>query len=426
MVAAGVAPVFVPSRLLGQEKPSETLRLASIGTGRMGRGDMQSAVYQGLEHGARMVAVCDLDRNRVKLAKQTVEEIYRERLGEGQFERVETYSDYRELLEREDIDGVTISLPDHWHALVAIAAARAGKDMYLQKPLTYSVAEGQALVKAVRDNDVILQTGSQQRSSTYFRMACEQVRNGRLGQLERIHVTLPKDQGRGDPEPMSVPEALAYDFWLGPTPEAPYTEDRVHPQEGFGRPGWLQIEQYCRGMITGWGAHMYDIAQWAVGEDRDGGPVEIEASAEFPDRGLFDVHTDFEADGRYANGVRLTSGSGNPAGVRFEGEDGWIFVRRGSIEAHDREILRWEPGEGDVRLYRSPHHMGNFLQCMRSREEPAAPVEVGHRSNTVCVIHHIAMKLGRKLKWDPAAERFEDDAEANEMLDYPHREPWTL
>jgi predicted dehydrogenase len=225
---------------------------------------------------------------------------------------------------------------------------------------------------------------------------------------------------------MEIPDSLNYDMWLGPTPKAPYTEDRVHPRDGFGRPGWLQIEQYCRGMITGWGAHMYDIAQWAMGEDQDSGPVQVQASAVFPDRGLFDVHTSFEARAEYANGVELVSGSGNPPGVRFTGSDGWISVQRGSFDAHDEDVLREPAGDDRITLYRSDNHMANFLQCLREGTQPAAPAEVGHRANSVCVTHHIAMKLNRALRWDPAQERFENDSEANELLDYQHRAPWTL
>jgi predicted dehydrogenase len=254
-------------------------------------------------------------------------------------------------------------------------------------------------------------------------MACELVRNGRIGRLQAIRVWLPEDQGTGNAQPTPVPKNLDYDFWLGPTPQAPYCEDRVHPQMSYERPGWLQVEPYCRGMVTGWGSHMMDIAQWGNGTDQSG-PVSIEATAEFPDRGVFNVHTKFRAEATYANGVRMTMETGDPAGVRFEGERGWIFVQRGEIKASDPEILRWKPGQGEVKLYQSGNHMKDFLSSMRSRKDPAAPVELGHRSNSICVMAHIAMKLGRKLAWDPAAEKFAGDDEANGLLDYPHRKPW--
>jgi myo-inositol 2-dehydrogenase/D-chiro-inositol 1-dehydrogenase len=423
--ASLLAPAIVPSRIFGRTKPSDTLLIGCIGVGRQGQGDMLECIYRGLEVGARVVAVCDVDRHRAEDAQWLAEKTYAVEMKKSDYKGIAAYHDFRELLARKDIDGVLIVTPDHWHAVHAIAAAKAGKDIYLEKPLTFSIAEGRKLVQAVRSNGRILQVGSQQRSSTYFLMACELVRNQRIGKLHTIKVWLPEDQGTGDPQQTPVPQNLDYNFWLGPAPPAPFCEDRVHPQRDYSRPGWLQIEHYCRGMITGWGSHMNDIAQWGNGTDETG-PVEIEAKAEFPDRGLFDVHTKFQALGSYANGVRLIQETGDPAGVRFEGDKGWIFVQRGAIEASDREILRQKIQEGEIKLYQSPNHMKNFLECVRSRKDPAAPVEVGHRSNSICVMTHIAMKLGRKLKWNPQAERFIDDEEANRWLDYPHREPWTI
>jgi predicted dehydrogenase len=386
---------------------------------------MQELIYRGLDVGARVVAVCDVDRHRMEDAQWLTEKIYAIELEKGSYKGCDTYADFRELLGREDIDGVLIVTPDHWHAAQAIAAANAGKDIYLEKPLTYSIAEGQKLVQAVRKNKRILQVGSQQRSSTYFLMACELVRNQRIGKLHTIKVWLPEDQGTGDPQPAPLPRNLDYNFWLGPAPQAPFTEDRVHPQRNYTRPGWLQIKQYCHGMITGWGSHMNDIAQWGNGTE-DTGPIVIQAKAEFPDRGLFDVHTTYRSEAQYANCVRLIQETGDPAGVRFEGDKGWIFVKRGAIDASDREILRQKVQDDEIKLYKSTNHMKNFLECMRSRRDPVAPVEVGHRSNTICVMTHIAMKLERELRWDPEAERFIDDDEANRWLDYPHREPWAV
>jgi myo-inositol 2-dehydrogenase/D-chiro-inositol 1-dehydrogenase len=420
-------PVVVPSHVLGKDAPSKILRMGCIGTGRMGHGDMAACLQRGLEPetNAHIVAVCDLDRRRAEHAKSQCEGTYAKELSDRARPTIKIFEDYRELLSRDDIDGVTISTPDHWHALVAIAAAESGKDIYLQKPLTYTIAEGQKLIAAVRKNNVVLQTGSQQRSDRRFHQACELVRNGRIGKLHTIRVRLPTDKGTGEFKPMPVPEQLNYDMWLGPTHRAHYTEQRVHPQADFSRPGWLQIESYCRGMITGWGAHMFDTAQWGHSSD-DSGPVEMEASGEFPDRGLFDVHTNFRAAGRYADGVRLLANSGTPAGVTFEGDAGSISVTRSSLEADPGDILQEQIGEGEVRLYRSDNHMRNFLHCMRTRQDPICPVEVGHRSNSVCVITHVAMKLGRKLRFNPRTERFIDDESANAMLDYDHRKPWTI
>jgi len=424
--AAAAAPYVVPTAVLGKDAPSNTLRVGSIGTGRMGHGDMRNALYQGLDDSARarLVAMCDLDLNRARHAKEDAEKRYKERNVEAD---VKVYQDFRELLARKDIDAVTISTPDHQHALCAVAAANAGKHMYLQKPFTFSVVEGRKLLEAVRRNKVVFQTGSQQRSDIRFRKACELVRNGYLGTIRTVEVVVPTDGGRGNPEPMSVPENLNYDMWLGPAPKAPYTKDRVHPQEGFGRPGWLQIEAYSRGMITGWGAHMYDIAQWGLGVDRDGGPVTVSATAEFPDRGLFDVHVQYKAEATYASGVKLLSHNG-AAGVKFIGEDGWLWVARGNWKAEPDDVLRTKLADDDVHLQESKNHMLNFLQCCRTGKDPVAPAEVGHRSNTVCVLHHIAMKYqGKTLTWNPKTERFTGDStDANAMLDYPHRKPWTV
>jgi len=423
--AAAVAPTIVPSSVFARPAPSDTLEFGCIGVGRQGQADMQELIYRGLESGARVRAVCDADSHRLQDAQWLAEKIYTLETGQDAAKSVAAYRDFRELLARRDLDGVLIVTPDYWHAAHAIAAAEAGKDIYLEKPLTYSIAEGQKLVAAVRKNKRILQVGSQQRSSIHFLMACELARNGRVGKLQTIRVWLPEDQGSGDARPTPVPPNLDYDAWMGPTAPAPFAEDRVHPQTSYERPGWLQIEPYCLGMVTGWGSHMMDIAQWGHGTDLTG-PVSIEASAEFPDRGLFDVHTKFKGEAVYADGVRLIMETGDPAGVRFEGDAGWVFVQRGAIKASDPEILKWKPGQGEIKLAQSGNHMKNFLEAVHGRKDPIAPVEVGHRSNSICIMTHIAMKLGRKLAWDPAAERFVGDDEANRRLDYPHRAPWQV
>lgn len=423
--ATAVAPAIVPSSVFARPAPSDTLRFGCIGVGRQGQADMQELIYRGLEAGARVTAVCDADSHRLQDAQWLAEKIYTLETGKDAAGTVVAYRDFRELLARKDLDGVLIVTPDFWHAAHAVAAAEAGKDIYLEKPLTYSIAEGKALVAAVRRSKRVLQVGSQQRSSIHFLMACELARNGRVGKLHTIRAWLPEDQGAGDPRPTPVPPNLDYDAWMGPTAAAPFAEDRVHPQTSYERPGWLQIEPYCLGMITGWGSHMIDIAQWGHGSELTG-PVSVEATAEFPDRGLFDVHTKFKAEAVYADGVRLIMETGDPAGVRFEGDRGWVFVQRGAIKASDPEILKWKPGQGGVKLEQSGNHMKNFLEAVRARRDPIAPVEVGHRSNAICIMTHIAMKLGRKLAWDPKAETFTGDDEANRRLDYPHRAPWKV
>ncbi|NLH77236.1 MAG: Gfo/Idh/MocA family oxidoreductase [Acidobacteria bacterium] len=423
--ATAVVPVLVPSSVFARPAPSDTLQFGCIGVGRQGQADMQELIYRGLEAGARVTAVCDADAHRLQDAQWLAEKIYTLETGKEAAGSVAAYRDFRELLARKDLDGVLIVTPDFWHAAHAVAAAEAGKDIYLEKPLTYSIAEGKALVAAVRRHKRVLQVGSQQRSSIHFLMACELARNGRVGKLHTVRAWLPEDQGAGDARPTPVPPNLDYDAWMGPTAPAPFAEDRVHPQTSYERPGWLQIEPYCLGMITGWGSHMIDIAQWGHGSELTG-PVSVEAAAEFPGRGLFDVHTKFKAEAVYADGVRLIMETGDPAGVRFEGDQGWVFVQRGAIKASDPEILKWKPGQGDVKLEQSGNHMKNFLEAVRARRDPIAPVEVGHRSNSICVMTHIAMKLGRKLAWDPITETFTGDDEANRRLDYPHRAPWKV
>lgn len=419
--------MIVPAHVWGKNAPSNILRLGCIGTGRMGRDNMKECLDRGLKSSGRahLVAVCDLDGRRANLAKEMIEQTYARQPADFAAPKVDVYEDYHDLLARDDLDGVIIATPDHWHALVAIAAAEARKDIYLQKPLTNTLVEGRKLVTAVRRHQVILQVGSQQRSDANFRRACELVRNGRVGKLDTIEVRLPPDHGTGDGTPTPHPQHLNYDCWLGPTPPAPYARDRVHPDDSFLRPGWLQIEPYSRGMITGWGSHMFDIAQWGHGSD-DTCLVEIEASAEFPERGLFNVHTNFQSEGRYADGVRVIGKTGEPAGVRFSGDQGWLDVGRSHFKADPITLLNEPLANDALRLPVSKDHMLNFLDAIRTRQDPICPVEVGHRSNTICIITHIAMKLGRKLRFSPESEQFIDDPSANELLDYAHRKPWTV
>lgn len=424
-LATAAAPAIFSTSKAYAQSPNEMMRMAAIGVGRQGRGDMQEMIYQGLDYNARVVAVCDVDANRMTQGRQLVEKIYKEQADKvGTYDGCDTYTDYRKLLERKDIDGVLIVTPDHQHAPIAVAAAKAGKDIYLEKPMTYTIREGRQLVEAVRSNDRIFQVGSQQRSSVYFRKACELVRNGRIGNLHTIIVELPPDSGTGDTTEAPIPENLSYDLWLGPAPDVPYIESRVHPQNGFSRPGWLQVGQYCHGMITGWGAHMNDIAQWGNGSD-DTTIIEIEATAEYPERGTFNVHTQYQAEGKYANGVKLIQKTGGGS-VRFEGDEGWVMVSRGKLTASKPELLKEKNDNYEIKLYESKNHMADFLNAMRTRKDPICTVEIGHHSNTICVMTHIAMKNEGKLLWDPKAERFTNNDKANEMLDYDHREPWVI
>jgi predicted dehydrogenase len=360
-------------------------------------------------------------------ARRLVEKNYAAKSASGKFQGCLETIDYRELLAHTDIEVVSIVTPDHWHGLNGVDAARAGKDIFLQKPLTWSIAEGRSLSDAVKKHGRVLQVGSQQRSDTRFRQACEVVRNGLIGRVHTVKIGFGLDPSTGVEPEMPVPGNLDYHRWLGPAPVVPYTEKRVHPAKGYSRPGWLRIQDYCHGMITGWGSHHMDIAHWGLGVDRSG-PVSIEATAEFPETGLWNVHGKFRVTCLYRNGARVVVAGNeeNKQGVEFIGDKGWVYVRRGHIDASNKSLLSWKPSGGDVRLYRSDNHKANFLDCVRSRKEPVTPVEIGHRSNSACVLGSLAMNLGRKLQWDPDRERFLDDDEANNLRARTMRAPWSI
>ena len=417
-------PSVVASGLFAAHAPSSRITLACIGVGRMGRGDMRSVL--GFRD-AQVVAVCDVDARRLEDARSTVKAYYARQKADGTYTGCAKYGDFRELIAREDIDAVLIATPDHWHALPAIAAARSGKDVFIQKPLTLTIPEGRVLSDAVRRYGRVLQVGSQQRSDTRFRFACELVRNGRIGELKTVKVGFGRDPFTTPQQSTPPPEWLDYEMWLGPAPRVPYIEKRVHPQTGYGRPGWLRTSDYCCGMITGWGSHHMDIAHWGMGMEYSG-PVEIEAQAEYAKEGPWDVHGAFRINYVYPNGVKVICADNrkNKQGVLFEGTDGWVYVRRGHIDASPKSLLRSVIAPNELRLYRSSSHKGNFLECIRTRRETVAPVEIGHRSNTACVLGYIAMRLGRRLKWSPQRERFTNDDEANRMLTRSMRSPWRL
>jgi predicted dehydrogenase len=436
---AAAFPAIVPASVLGAAAPSNRINVGAIGTGRISRAHDLPGIWK--HDSARVMAVCDLDSRRMEDAKVLVNGYYTKATGKP-YDGVAGYLDYRELLANKDVDAVVISTPDHWHALITIAAVQAGKDVYLQKPASLTIAEGRAVSDAVHRSGRIFQIGSQQRSAAQFRYAAELVRNGRIGQLKTVLVGLPGDPS-GDEEPeMPVPKGLNYEAWLGSTPHAYYTEKRVHPQSGYDRPGWLRCEQFGAGMITGWGAHHIDSAHWAMGTEYTG-PVEVSGTAAFPKKGLWDVHGDFKTEGVYADGVRMTVSGAFPNGIRFEGTEGWIFVSRGNeavtssdpgaklkdaqaLAASDPKIITSTIGPNEVHLYESRSHHGNWLDCVRSRQQPIAPVEVAHRSCSTCLLHHIAMKTQRKLYWDPVRERFKNDDEANALLSRPQRWPYGL
>lgn len=418
-------PYIVPSSVLGADNavaPSNRIALGCIGVGRMGTGDLKE--FLGFSE-VQVVAVCDVDAKRVTKAKELVEKWYGDQRQPSSYSGCATYRDFRELIARSDIDAVSIVTPDHWHVIPAIAAAKAGKDIFLQKPLSLTIEEGRVLSDTVRKCGRVFQTGSQQRSEREFRFGCELVRNGRIGKLETIKIGFGTDPGCDDKPEMPVPENLDYDFWLGPAPAVPYTEERVHPQNNFDRPGWLRISDYGSGMITGWGSHHLDIAHW--GMDMGGsGPLEIEGRTEYPKRGLWDVHGPFHIEYAYANGVRMLCDDTYEAGIRFEGTEGWVHVTRGAIDANPKSLLTASIEPGEIHLYESKNHKGNFIECIKTRAETVAPVENAHRTCTACLLGEISMRLGRKLKWDPQREQFPGDDEANRRLSRPRRAPWTL
>jgi myo-inositol 2-dehydrogenase/D-chiro-inositol 1-dehydrogenase len=427
VTAAGAAfgfPYVITSSVRGADAPSNKITIGCIGTGRMGVIDIKEIL--GFDQ-TKIVALCDIDSKRLKSAQQIVEQHYSSQKEDGSYKGCAIHKDFRDLVARKDIDAVSITSVDHWHALHALAAVKAGKDVFLQKPMTLTFEEGRILSDTARRYGCIFQVGIQQRSDTRFRFACELVRNGRIGKLHTIKVGIPEDIGTNVQTTMPVPENLDYDMWLGPTPLAPYTEARVHPQNGYGRPGWLRISDYCCGMITAWGVHHNDIAQWGMGTEYTG-PVEIDGHAEYPKEGLWDVHGKFHIEYTYANGVKVicAGNTENKQGIVFEGTDGWVYVKRGYIDAHPKSLLTSAIKPGEIHLYKSNNHKGNFFDCIKSRAETIAPVEIGHRSTTMCILGFIAMMLGRKLKWNPEAERFINDAEADRMLARPMRSPWCL
>jgi len=439
------APLVVPSRLFGKDAPSNRVRVGHIGAGRIAQGhDMVGVAGADL---ADVLAVADLDARRAASGKTRVERLFAAR--NAPKPTISVYQDYKELLARSDIDAVTISLPDHQHAEVALRALYAGKDVYLQKPFTMTHAEGIILRDAVARTGRILQVGSQQRSwgpNEQFRKACEFVRSGRVGQLRRVEIGLPIDPTAPDEPPQPVPPTLNYDMWLGPTPEVYYTEQRVHPQKTLpngepdvqSRPGWLRNENYSLGMITGWGAHHFDTAHWGMDMELTG-PSKIEGRGEFPPHErIWNVHGKYHIELTYPGNVIMTVSDELPNGIKFIGTDGWIFVSRDasqtasdpsgratslkSLDASDPKLL--DPNGVTVQMPHSLSHHKNWLECVKSRATPLAPAPIAHRSNAACIVSWIAMKLARPLTWDAKAEHFVNDAEANAMLSRVERGPY--
>jgi predicted dehydrogenase len=380
------------------------------------------------QDGCRIVAVCDVDAGRRRAAVQQINKHY------GQTD-CGPYNDFRDLIARDDIDTLCIAVPDHWHAAIALAGLRAGKDVYGEKPLTRTIAEGRRIVEAVARYNRVWQTGSWQRSTDQFRFACELVRNERIGRLKRVEVGIgrgykpapgPKIVYQIDPQPvMPIPAGFDYETWLGPAPWAPYTEKRCHWN-------FRWILDYSGGQVTDWGAHHIDIAHWGMNCDHTG-PSEVHGKGVFPKDGLWNAAVDYDFECLYEHGLVMRVASNNhlPQGVRFIGETGWVHVTRAGLKTDPPALRRAKIGPNEIHLPRPAvnqrqGHRQDFLDCVRTRRTPIAPAEVGHRSATVAHLGNIAMILGRRIRWDPKREQIIDDPAAGRMLSRAMRSPWRL
>jgi len=411
--AALAAPLILSSawKALGQAAPANRITLGVIGTGKQGGYLLSNFLNQP---DTQVLAVSDVDTTRREHYARKTDEFYSIK-GNKEYKGCTQYKDFRDLLSRKDIDAVIIAAPDHWHAYMAVEACKAGKDVYCEKPLSLTIREARSMVKAARKYDRVFQTGSMQRSSKEFRTACELVRNGRIGKIKEVLV----DVG-GPSRPCDLPEeamepGLNWDMWLGPAPMRPYNSILSPRGVHDHFPDWRNYREYSGGMMTDWGAHHFDIAQWGLGMD-DSGPVEI-IPPEDPKatKGVRFI---------YANGVEVIHA--DSGGVLFVGSEGKILVNRGKLEVTPKSLLDEPLGENAIRLYNSYNHGKDFLDCVRSRKKPICDVEIGCRSATVCHLGNLAYWNHRRLKWDPARERFVGDKEANTWLDRPKRGPWKV
>jgi predicted dehydrogenase len=421
-VSAVAFPTIIPSSALGDDKKdaaSDRVNIGFIGMGTMNRGHLGHFLGQ---KDVQVQAVCDVDTTRREAAKKTVESRYAEQIKSGQYKGCGAYNNFMELIGRQDIDAVVIATPDHWHAIPCLEAIKAKKDIYCEKPLTLTIHEAKTLIDAVRKHERVFQTGSQQRSESQFRTACELVRNGRIGKLKTVYVNVGAPSKPCDlPEEKAEP-GLDWDRWLGPAPNRPYNSV-LSPRGVHGHfPNWRNYREYSGGMMTDWGAHHFDIAQWGLGMD-ESGPIEITP----PD----DPKAQKGVKYLYANGVVVVHGDQyepgkNVNGVAFIGENGKIFVNRGFLASEPADIIKTPLGDKDTPLYKSPGHQRDWLNCLKTRKRPICDVEVGARSVTVCHLGNLAYWNHKKLKWDPAKWQFLDDEEANKWLDRARRDPYQL
>ncbi len=419
LAAMVAAPYVITSTALGTSTippASERVTIAHIGVGGQGSGLLSN--FLGIAE-CQSVAVCDCFQSRREERARQIDEHYASRANKASYKGCRTFHDFRELLACRDIDGVVVATPDHWHVPIALAAARAGKDMYVEKPLGISLEWNKALRDAVNRYGVIFQYGTQQRSSYPCRFGCELVRNGRIGKVHTLHVIAPSGLAGGSTKPVPVPEGFDYDMWLGPAPWSPYTVDRCTSE------GTWHVYDNALGFIAGWGAHPLDIAQWGNKSDHTS-PVEYEGTGTIPTEGLFNTLTNWQVRCRYADGVEMTFTDGPNDMTRFLGTEGWVNVWRGGLDAEPKSLLKSAIRPEEEHLVASDLHAQNFVDCMRSRAQTLNPIESAIRSDAISHLSDIAIRTGRKIKWDPVLEVIVGDSEAARMTDRPMREPWLL
>ncbi|MFP4499480.1 MAG: Gfo/Idh/MocA family protein [Candidatus Hydrogenedentota bacterium] len=421
-LSAGVVafPYIMPAKALGRgghTAPSNRLNMGCIGVGSQGTGNMKG--FLGIRE-FHVVAVCDVDRDHRQNAKEIVDRRYSNT-------DCADYNDFRELLEHDDIDVVSIAVPDHWHAIPAIAAAKKGYDIYAEKPLALTIPQGRAMCDAVERYGTVWQTGSWQRSQEHFRRACEVVRSGLIGTVERVEVGLPTGPSCPPQPEMPIPEGFDYDLWLGPALAAPYTEKRCHWD-------FRWILEYSGGQLTDWAAHHCDIANWGMGTEYTGPTAIRNAQGSFPTDGLWNAATDYAFEAVFAPGASPVAPKGftmhvsnkNRGGATFIGSEGRVWVDRSGWETEPETLQSAPPGRDAVRLYESNNHARNWLDCIHSRAKTITPIEVAHRAIAIAHLGNIAMFLHRDLTWDPAKEVIAGDADAARLLDRSMREPWHI
>ena len=414
-VSALAAVTIVPRYVLGgpgYTAPSDKINLGFIGTGKQGLG--LGKRFLELDD-IQLVAASDVDQSKLERFRKVVEGFYAEKSGKSSYQGCTIHEDYGNLLSWQDVDAVVIATPDHWHAKQVIEAAKAGKDIFCEKPLSHTIKEGRAMVKAVRKYNRILQTGSMQRSREDFRKACELVRNGYIGEIKNIKVSVGDPAIPCDLPAEPVPDGLNWDKWLGPAPERAYNAIICPPITDDSWAMWRKYKEYGGGIFSDWGAHMFDIVQWGIGMD-DSGPVEIT-----PPDGKNLPHLTY----RYANGITMTHENfGKGHAVMFEGSEGTIEISRRFFNSKPKNLTNQKIKSGEVHLYNSKNHYVDWIQSIRSRKAPICDVETGHRTATICHLGNIAYELKRPLRWDPVKEKFTDDKEANGLRTKKMRKPY--